>query len=158
MTWNAKRSSYGHRRLTPTRPVNLLWDGSGGPVLGMLADAYAGVEEHVAAGTTDLLVAAKQSFAVIACLLSGSSRSHIPRFDIQLDPIQVRDSPRKVGKRNQPCDSETSTTFPGCDAVPRACTALLQPRQPQPDMTHGTLALGVDDGEGEPAPLAGRPR
>jgi hypothetical protein len=56
------------------------------------------VEDHVAAGLADLLVAAEQALALVARRLGDADRGGVPRLDVELDSVQFY-SPGEGGQR-----------------------------------------------------------
>lgn len=124
-----------------------------------LLGSYGCVEQRVDALAADLLVAAQQALAPVSRGLSCSYRAGVPRLDVQLDAVQLRDGP---GESSEGCEGLPGETVPAMarrDTVAGRGTPIRDLRQPQSRLAEGFVggpvgnAKGVSVAGGEPTLL-----
>ena len=103
------------------------------------------IQQHVAPGTADLLVAAEQALPLVSGGFRNVDGAGVPGLDVQLDPVQARDGPREGGQR-------LATRWSRCRGVQRGNRVAAVARPPTgpaaPGRSRQRLAgLGIGDGE-----------
>ena len=114
---------------------------SGGSPAGQQA-----VHVHVAALRADVLPAAEQALAVVAGPLRGPPGSLVPRFDVQLKPVDAVQGQAPPGDRVQGRGGVAAAAVRGGDPVADAGPAEVRVPQPETRLADGGAAGRLGDG------------
>src|SRR6185437_1343156 len=105
------------------------------------------VHVHVAALRADVLPAAEQALAVVAGPLRGPPGSLVPRFDVQLEPVDAVQGQAPPGDRVQGRGGVAAAAVRGGDPVADAGPAEVRVPQPETRLADGGAAGRLGDDE-----------
>ena len=96
---------------------------------------------------------AQQTLPLEPRVLHSPPRTVVPRLDVRLDAVQLRDRPRERGHRPERTTSDTTTPITRQHRVTDRSTATRQLPQPQPNRADRRVSGPLGHHEGKPGPF-----
>lgn len=112
-----------------------------------------GVEKHVTASSSDLLMTPQKSLAFISCAFGRADRSCVPRLDVQLQPVQIRDGPGEGSGCAKGIGCPAVSPGVWRNAISHLGAPCLPLPQPQSYVPHGKIGFNRGYREGKRPPL-----